>query len=493
MDVIAATSIQAKKAAGSSANAGHEPAPRTMPRTTNEPSTMHTIIPSQSVRRRAIGRVTIALTLVSAGGFAATLQGPSAPSDHAAPRATAQAPSPAPSGDATPAQREIGRARRSLAAGPATAENHTMLAIALSKRARETADPEWYDRSDEELKASLELAPDNFPARRQQVWNQLGRHEFAAALTGAKALNERAKDDVLTYGLLVDANIELGRYGDAEVAAQWMLNLRPGAPAALTRVSYLREQFGDVSGAIEAMDMAFHSTRPSDREDRAWILTHLAHLESERGHAERAATYAENALLLFPDYHYALAELARARADAGNLEAARVLLTRRFQVAGHPENLFQLAACARACGDEAEAASMFATFESDALAESTNVDNANLELVEYWLEHSNHVGDVERALLLATTRANGRRDVATLASLAWAQHRAGDHESAWKTMGEALAVGTRHPKTRYRAGEIALAAGHTDDARTQWEQALQDAPRSTEGRLALKALMRLEN
>ena len=52
--------------------------------------------------------------------------------------------------------------------------------------------------------------------------------------------------------MLVDANIELGRYDDAAADLQKLLDRKPGV-AALSRVSYLRELHGDVDGALSAL------------------------------------------------------------------------------------------------------------------------------------------------------------------------------------------------------------------------------------------------
>jgi len=422
-------------------------------------------------------RALTALTALGCGAIAfATLAQQEGPASGAAKPEETSAP--------TQAERAIERARTTVERSPDAPGSHVALGVAMSRRARETADPEWYDRSDEALDRALELAPEHFVALRQKVWNQLGRHEFADALEAAEELNERAKDDVATYGLLVDANVELGRYAEAEEAAQWMLNLRQGTPAAMTRVSYLREQFGDLTGASAAMTMAFHSTRPSDTEDRAWILTHLAHLESERGRAGRASVYAENALELFPGYHYALAELARARADAGEDEAARDLLARRYEVAPHPENLYALAVATERCGDPDAAEAMYEEFEEAALGESENVDNANLSLAEYWLDHVGSEAATARALALMEARAEVRRDIPTLEMLAWSQHRAGDHGAAWETIGEALEVGTTSPSLRLKAGDIAAAAGLREDAEEQWEMVIRTAPDGPDAALA---------
>ncbi len=404
------------------------------------------------------------------------------------PLGTGASAAPHASGE-TPAERAIERARADLAEGEATVEELVALGAALSRRARETSDPEWYGRSDTVLRLALEKAPGVFTAERQRVWNMLGRHEFADALVAAGALNERAKDDVATYGLMVDACVELGRYAEAEEAAQWMLNLRPGAPAAMTRVSYLREQFGDIPGAVEAMRMAFHSTRPTDAEERAWILTHLAHLELERGKVDAAEPYARGALEAFPNYHYALKELARVHTLRGQHAAAVEVLERRYDLAPHPENLFDVG-CAKLDGGDAGGASLcFAEFEELALEEAGNVDNANLQLIDYWLDVAPNEARIARALELAVVRARGRRDIGTLEALAWAQHGSGESAAAWTTMQAALAVGTKNARVRLRAGRIAAALGDDAAAKNQLEAAWMAAPGTPEGRAARAALL----
>ena len=57
---------------------------------------------------------------------------------------------------------------------------------------------------------------------------------------------------VRPYGPLVDAYVELGRYGAAERALQAMVDRKPEF-AGFTRVSYLRELHGDLPGALAAL------------------------------------------------------------------------------------------------------------------------------------------------------------------------------------------------------------------------------------------------
>ena len=128
----------------------------------------------------------------------------------------------------SPAERSMAQARKLIEKNPKDFEAYNALALALSRRARETSDVKFYAQAEETLQKSFEIAPDNFDGQRIHVWLLLGKHEFAAALGAAKKLNQKMPDDVMLYGFLTDANVELGNYKDAETAAQWMLDLKPG-------------------------------------------------------------------------------------------------------------------------------------------------------------------------------------------------------------------------------------------------------------------------
>ena len=169
------------------------------------------------------------------------------------------------------------------------------------------------------------------------------------------------------YGFLTDAHIELGNYKEAEEACQWMLDLRPGNVPALTRAAYLRELFGDIEGSIELMTAAYQRTPPNESEDRVWLLTQLGHLEWTAGRFENAERLLDEALKVLPDYHYALANLAKLRTAQNRHEEAAALLKRRYDNAPHPENLYDLAEALDRAGRAAEAGTAYAEFETRAL------------------------------------------------------------------------------------------------------------------------------
>lgn len=352
----------------------------------------------------------------------------------------------------SPAEQRIALARNALDRNPQRYDIHAQLAMALAQRARETADTAFYAQAEAAVARSLKLSPGNLDARKAAIWVLLGKHEFAQALHAAQALNQEIPDDVQVYGYLADAHIELGHYAEAERAAQWMLDLRPGNIPGLTRAAYLRELFGDLDGSLDLMQQAYQRTPPSEHEDRAWLLTHLAHLyllDAQLPHAEAAL---DAALHEFPGYHYALAQQAKLRQAQGRHAEALALLRRHVAAAPHPENFFYLGEALEQQGLNTEAAAVFKQFETAARAESAGWDNANRELILYYADHAQRPAE---ALKLAQAEIARRQDVYTLDAYAWALHLNGQTAQARQASQRALAVGVRDPKLRQRADRIA--------------------------------------
>ena len=343
----------------------------------------------------------------------------------------------------TPAETAIASARTAISKKPAQFSGYNQLAVALARRARETSDVNFYAQAEDALKKSFELSPANIEGEKVKIWLLLGRHEFAAALTEATALNRQVPDDVLVYGFLTDANVELGNYEAAEKSAQWMLNLRPGNLPALTRAAYLRELFGDNEGALELMDMAYQSTPSSEAEDGAWILSQIGHLYFASGQLDKAEQALQTALLKFPGYHYALGNLAKVRIQQKRYADAVELLQQRYKAAPHAENLYDLAEALELAGRREEAQRAFAEFETKSLAESVRADNSNRELIFYYADHAHQPA---KALAVAEQEVSRRHDVFTLDAYAWALHVNGRDADARKQVEAAIAVGIHDAK-----------------------------------------------
>ena len=370
----------------------------------------------------------------------------------------------------SPAEQSMAAANALIDKNPKNYEAYNALALALARRARETSDPSFYAQGEAALQKSFAISPANFDGKRIQVWLLLGKHEFAAALEEAKKLNKRMPDDVMDYGFLTDANDELGNYADAEDAANWMLKLRAGNQAGVTRAAYLRELYGDIDGALELMNMAYQSNPPSQVEDGAWLLTQIAHLHLATGNIDPAEKELQQALAMFPGYHYALSNLAKVRIQQRRYPEAVTLLQQRYSAAPHAENLYELAVALQLAGRNDDAQKAFAEFEQKSLKETNIGDNSNHELIMYYADYAN---SPEKALAVAKREIARRHDVHTLDCYAWALYKNGQYAEARKQIETALAVGVRDASMFRHAGEIALAAGDKVAAGRYLQEAVQ--------------------
>jgi tetratricopeptide (TPR) repeat protein len=344
--------------------------------------------------------------------------------------ATAETPAP------SPAQRSILAAQEQIRKEPKQAQGYNDLAKALVRRGRETANPDYYQQAARAVEDSLRVEPDNFEAYKARVMVLLGEHEDAAALDLARKLNQRIPDDVLVRGLIADACRELGDYPQAETQTQWMLNLRRGNIPGMIRGAFLRIAFGETEGALDWLTTAFRLTNPTETEDRAWLLTHIARVRLETGKPELADQLLTQALEIFPDYYFTLDALAETRSAQGKYSEAADLLRRAQKIAPHPRRLFCLAVALKQAGTD----STFAEFERQAREITNQPDNANRELIFYYTDYAHKPAD---ALRVARAEIAQRLDIRTLDAYAWALYSNGQYSQARAELDKALKVGTR--------------------------------------------------
>ena len=206
----------------------------------------------------------------------------------------------------SPVQRRIEAAQKRVQSEPKNAQAYNDLAFALCRGARDSGDVKLYDEADAALQHSLQLSPGNREALKLRVTVLLGKHQFADALKMASDLQVHNHDDITIWGLLVDANVGLGKLDDAERDAQWILDLRSGSSLGFTKAAGLRELFGDPEGAIEFYEEAARRTSQSDLDERAWLITQNARLQLKLGNTQRAQALLSEALTLFPNSQLAL-------------------------------------------------------------------------------------------------------------------------------------------------------------------------------------------
>src|ERR671912_206347 len=240
------------------------------------------------------------------------------------------------------------------AQGPAA----TMLGQAYLHKARETGDPGYYPKAETLFQQALASDGDDIEAMVGLGTLALARHEFAAALDWGEQARALAPYHAAAYGVIADAQVELGRYDQAAETVQAMVDLRPDL-SSYSRVSYLRELMGDRGGAIAAMGQA--ATAGSGYvENVAWVRVQLGNLRFDGGDLAGAASEYAAALAALPGYAPGLAGQARVAAAAGDLDRSPELYAEAGRALPLPEFVVAYGDVLSATGRQDEAAAQFA-------------------------------------------------------------------------------------------------------------------------------------
>jgi tetratricopeptide (TPR) repeat protein len=337
-------------------------------------------------------------------------------------------------------------------------------------QAAEVGDPSFYALAERALARAEELAPGDPATLLGQGQLALALHRFPEALDLGRQVTGALPASADALAVLVDAQVELGRYQEAEVSLQRMLDLRPGLPA-LARASYLRELHGDMGGAVEAMTRA--EAAGSAPLDRANVIALLGSLQFRQGNLDAAADSYGQALELAPGL--VLAEVGRARvlAAQGEVDDAIDVLEQVVERFPAPEAVILLGDLQALRGLDA-AAETYALVGAIAALQEEAGQIVDLEMAIFEADRGE---DPARALELASRVHDARPDnVYAADALAWSRLSAGDVAGSVAPMETALRLGTADPLVRYHAAEVYLALGDTDRARTELTRALSAGP-----------------
>lgn len=378
---------------------------------------------------------------------------------------------PAPASLAAPAdaQATIERLQARLKSDPDDAAAYAQLGLAMLQRVRENADPALYAQAEQAFDRALARDPQQVDALVGHGSLALSRHEFARAIEWgerALAINPYRAE---IYGIIGDAQVELGRYGAAVATVQKMVDARPDI-ASYSRVSYLRELHGDVPGAIDAMQRAVKAGGPG-AEPTLWAQTYLGHLHFSAGDLDAAEAAYRAALSHHPGYPHALAGLARAGAARGRYDEAIAIYRGLVERLPLPEFAIALGELYDAAGQPEQARAQYDLVRAIQQLNAGAAMNTDLEMAFFEADH----GDPARALALARAAYAQRPSIHGAEALAWALHRNGQHAQAWRHAQEALRLNTRDAMLHFRAGMIAAELDR-DAARAHLRAALEINP-----------------
>lgn len=403
--------------------------------------------------------------------------------DHQQPLTALQLPDLKPRHDGPASEAEYQKARaavetyrKDIAASPDKFPPYIKLAEIYMQESRVSGQHHLYIPAAQGLlDAVLQKDSSNFEAVVLKASILMTLHQFDRA----RALAERAiavnSYSALAYGILCDANVELGNYDDAVKACDRMISIRPDL-RSYARVSYQRELHGDRAGALDAMKMALDAGVPG-QENRAWVAYNLGNLYLNGGHLDTAEHIFRAILEERPGYGFAMAGLAAIECARQNYPAAIEQLVKASQTT--PEHLFieRLADIYLAMGQKESARTMeekvlttFAQHEQD----GWNVDR---EYAQFCADHSIHL---DEALIHARREIDRRPDnIDALQTYAWALLRNGRGTEAVPYIERAMRLDSNNAMLNYYAGMIYHAAGRSDLALKRLNAAVTTMPYMT--------------
>jgi len=372
----------------------------------------------------------------------------------------------APGGDGL-VDRDIARLQERIRHAPA-ADDWVLLGQAWIQKARRAGDPGLVLGAEGASIAALAMVPGHRGALGLHALASLDQHRFSAAREQASAILARDPGDLLALAVLSDAALEMGDVDASRVAAQRLVDLKPGL-GSYGRAAHLRWVSGDVAGAKLLYARAIEAGRGArDPEPVAWMVVQAGLVFWNEGDLDGALAGAREAQALVPGYAPAGVLEARCRLALGDDASAIRLLEQAERAQPLFETGWLLADATRQAGDVAAAERVEARLvrqgrQSDPLMLGLFLASRGRDLLE--------------AVRLLESEHRARPGVAVEDARAWALFRAGRVWEARTAIDRATALGTPDPRLLYHAGAIRLAQGELEEGRALVRRALDLNPR----------------
>lgn len=361
---------------------------------------------------------------------------------------------------------------------PTDIKSKLALSQAYIQEGRITGDHAYYDRASLELLDNvLESEPNNFDALCCKSTVLLSQHHFSEGLEIAHKAVKINPYSAFVYGILCDAQVELGNYNEAVKMADKMVSVRPDI-RSYSRISYLREIFGDYEGAKEAMKLAVSAGYPG-LEQTEWARCVLGHLYECTGEYESAEVEYNKALSERPDYAFAIAGLGRVEKSRGkykkaieHFEKAKSMIV-EYSFSDELTELYHLNKNYEKSKINGKAVIEMLGDGSDVEKEEGHGHYADKEIAYAYLK----LNDTESALKHAMIEYERRpENIDVCETVSWIRYRRGDFAGANNLIDKALRTGSNNPQLLCRAGLIKIKAGDLEQGKKMINTALSTKP-----------------
>ena len=340
-------------------------------------------------------------------------------------------------------------------------ESRLMLAQLFVVEARVTGEHgHYYPAALKVCNDVLERSKDNkdmyFMASTIKAGVQLSQHDFTGALkTGQEALAINPLNAQI-YGVLVDAYVELGEYDKAVEMADKMVSIRPDL-RSYSRVSYLREIYGQMEGpenAFDAMNLAVDAGFPGT-EESAWARLTLGYMYWNYGRHEDAKEQFEIILDQRPNYPFAIAALGDLAMEMNQKEEAEKLLVQAASIIPEVGFYESLASLRKEQGNEPEYQKLVSEVQEMYADDVETGHNMSMEYVNFYL----HVmPDLDKAMEYVGEEYKTRnKNIDVNKALAEIYYKKGDYAKASEHIKAASVTGSKNPELLCLRGLIAMA------------------------------------
>jgi tetratricopeptide (TPR) repeat protein len=360
---------------------------------------------------------------------------------------------------------------------PADKKSLLVLASLYLQEARISGNYQYYNTAamrcvDEVLKQEAK----NFEALTFKAMILLSQHHFEEGLAVAEQAKQINPYNSFVYGLLVDANVELGHYEEAVACADKMVSIRPDN-RSYSRIAYLREIHGDLNGAIDAMKLAIEAGTPGD-ENTEWSRIQLGKLYEKKGDVTNAEIQYQIALSNRPKYPYAIAGLAHIATYKKEYNAAlQYYMQADTLLSDHTfkEGMIEIYTLT---GKNDKAKAMAATILNYMQQFAKRNPNEQGQNETHEMAHAYMgVENFDKALEYALMEYNNRPyNIEVNETAALVYYRKADYANALKHIQTAMKTNCNNPELLCHAGLIYAKAGDTITARRLLVKALKNNP-----------------
>ncbi|GGM79019.1 hypothetical protein GCM10010967_08440 [Dyadobacter beijingensis] len=363
--------------------------------------------------------------------------------------------------------------KQKIAENPSDVKPRLQVAVIYLSEARITGEhPYYYPAVLKILDDVLAIEPQNFEATTFKASVKMSQHQFAEARELAQKALKINPNNAYVYGVLVDANVELGNYAEAVAMSDKMQALKPSLEA-YSRASYLREIHGNYPGAISAMKLAVEAGLPGS-EPQCWAKTTLGHLYETTGQLKEAEIQYKEILAMRPSYAFALRGLAQVEKESKQYDAALKNLENAAKIM--PEFSFheEMADIYLLQGKKQEAADKYREVVKMLDEDARSGHAVDLELCKLYTKS----GQLDSAIAYGLKEyAHRPNNIDVNHALAEAYFGQKNNEKAKQHIEVALRTGSRDPELLQVAGAIALATGDKVQGNRLLAQAKKTNPR----------------